>query len=555
MSETRSMSHSETDKSEHASKTFLGVLRGRFLRVTIVVCLALTGSLAEAAMPIGLGQSVTAMENRSLDALLAAGLLLVSLIVLRVSSSVIGLNVSKAIEIGLSVSLKRRIGEHMVQNARELSGGLDVGEALETAESDTGTLAESANVITSLISSAVTYIVIGCYLLSQQWLIGVIILIAAPILAISMPALVRLLSRRLREHRRLAGAISSQVVDAATGLRTLKGINGELPFLRRYYNVSAQMRQAGLSVAGVRALVEGAKILVPTSVVLLILGIGILQLQAGSITAGQLVTFYGFALFLVAPVSSFINAIQEVAPLLVAKGRIDRLLTSGEAENLADGRRDAVANGSSDAASVIEPGKLTVITSTDMSTLRPLAEELSGFSNTEYVELTSDGERKLNILLAEGDAFLFSGSVRETLGEHPDEELLRAITIAGADDIIDAFPDGLDHRIHENARNLSGGQRQRLNLARAIAANPETLILVNPTTAVDTVSEFAIAQSIAAMRAGHTTITFSDSYAHLSQADKIIIIERGQEIEHGTHHELLAQSATYRNICRREAIV
>lgn len=542
-------------KSMHTSKTFLGVLRGRSGLVSIVVFLALAGSLAEAAMPIGLGQSVTAMRDSSLQDLLTAGLLLVSLIVLRVSTSIIGLNVARAIEISLSVSLKRRIGEHMVENARGLSDGLDVGEALETAESDTGTLAESANVITSLISSAVTYIVIGCYLLSQQWLIGVIILVAAPILAISMPALVRLLSRRLQDHRRLAGAISSQVVDAATGLRTLKGINGELPFLRRYYGISAEMRQAGLSVAGVRALVEGAKILVPTSVVLLILGVGVLQLQAGLITVGQLVTFYGLALFLVAPVSSFINAIQEVAPLVVAKGRIDRILAPIDDGLLTDQQQDADSSHVFDTASIVGHGAYTVITSTDMSTLLRLAEQLSGFSRTEPVEAPSDDGSNPDVLLAEGEAFLFSGSVREALGGHSDEHLLRAISIAGADDVIESFPDGLDHTIKDNARNLSGGQRQRLNLARAIAANPETLILVNPTTAVDTVSEFTIAQNIAAARMGRTTITFSDSYAHLSQADKVVIIEPGQEVEHGTHHELLAQSPTYRTICRRGAAV
>lgn len=521
-----------------AAKTFLGVLHGRSARVTLIVVLALISSLAEAAMPIGLGWSVSAMENRSAQSLVMAGLLLAALIVLRVSSSIIGMNVSKVLEIDLSVGLKGRIGDHLIQNARARSSDLDVGEALETTESDTGTLAEAANVVTSLISSAVTYLVIGVYLLAQQWFIGVLILIAAPVLALSMPALVRLLGRRLREHRRLAAVVSAHVVDAATGLRTLKGISGEVTFLNRFYRVSSEMRAAGISVAGVRALVEGAKILVPTSVLLLILGVGILQLRGGLISAGQLVTFYGLALFLVAPVSSFVNAVQEVASLVVANDRVDKLLSPAS---------DQGARARTIAADIdIRPGIHTVIVSTDVAVSRELSEKLGGIG--------ADPAGTPQLLLAEGDAFLFSGAVRETLGDHSDDELLRALKVAGAGDIIDAFPDGLDHVIRENGRDLSGGQRQRLNLARAILVNPETLVLVDPTTAVDSVSELAIARRITAARAGRTTATFSQSPAHMSQSEEVILIVPGAEPERGRHRCLLTQSAVYRAIYRRETL-
>jgi ABC-type multidrug transport system fused ATPase/permease subunit len=127
-----------------------------------------------------------------------------------------------------------------------------------------------------------------------------------------------------------------------------------------------------------------------------------------------------------------------------------------------------------------------------------------------------------------------------------DEAIRRAIVAAGAEDILDQFEDGLDAMIEDGGRNLSGGQQQRLRLARVLAADPETLILVEPTSAVDAHTEARIAGRLAEYRSGRSTIVFTSSPLLLDRADSVSYLEAGAVVASGTHRQLLDDCAGYR---------
>src|SRR5262249_43935118 len=132
-------------------------------------------------------------------------------------------------------------------------------------------------------------------------------------------------------------------------------------------------------------------------------------------------------------------------------------------------------------------------------------------------------EVRQRILVADNDAYLFAGTLREvvhTCADHSDTEIGEAIRLAPARDVLGRLPAGMGSRIQPRAASLSGGQRQRLRLVRALLADPEVLLLVEPTSAVDAHTESLIAQRVGAARAGRTTLLVATSPLLLDRADE-----------------------------------
>ena len=144
---------------------------------------------------------------------------------------------------------------------------------------------------------------------------------------------------------------------------------------------------------------------------------------------------------------------------------------------------------------------------------------------------------------------LFSGTLRTVLdpwGGATDADILAAVSIAAAEDVLEALPDGLDELVDERARSFSGGQRQRLALVRALLADPEILILVEPTSAVDAHTEARIAARLRQARSGRTTVVVTASPLVLDRADAVAFLTDGRVTATGVHRELLRESPDYR---------
>lgn len=163
---------------------------------------------------------------------------------------------------------------------------------------------------------------------------------------------------------------------------------------------------------------------------------------------------------------------------------------------------------------------------------------------------------RARVLVADNDAVLFSGTLREVVaGRYPvdDDAVRTAIRAAAATDIVQALPAGLHSEVTAGGRNLSGGQCQRLRLARAVYARPEILLAVEPTSAVDTHTEAAMAAGLRTARAGLTTLVTSVSPLVLEQADTVLHLVDGAVAASGTHHELLRTEPGYRALVSRAA--
>jgi ABC-type multidrug transport system fused ATPase/permease subunit len=210
---------------------------------------------------------------------------------------------------------------------------------------------------------------------------------------------------------------------------------------------------------------------------------------------------------------------------------------------------------------VVEPGVLTCVVSADPQEVVALADRLGRFVDDPGVTLGGVPLADLpvaavrrRILVSETDPMLFSGPLRGQLDpwrRTGDEELLAAVAVANAEDVLDALPEGLDAHVEERGRSFSGGQRQRLALVRALLADAEILVLVEPTSAVDAHTEARVARRLHAERAGRTTVVATASPLVLDQADRVLFLADGRVVASGTHRDLLRTSAGYRDTVTR----
>ncbi len=299
---------------------------------------------------------------------------------------------------------------------------------------------------------------------------------------------------------------------------------------------------------------EGAQILLPGLLIAAVTWLGATFAMEGRITPGDLVTFYGYAVFLVAPMRTLTEAADKLTKGHVSARRVVRILnlepemTGGAARSDGGLLRD-VASGVA-----VRPGTLTAVAAATPEEAVAVAERLGRYAggDVDFGDVPLDtlplAEVRRRILVADNGARLFAGVLRDELdvsGTASDDVLAEALHAACAEDVVEALPGGLDAPVAESGREFSGGQRQRLRLARALVADPEVLILIEPTSAVDAHTEARIADRLAKARQGRTTLVCTTSPLVLDRADQVIYVEDGLARARGTHRELLATVPAY----------
>ena len=149
-------------------------------------------------------------------------------------------------------------------------------------------------------------------------------------------------------------------------------------------------------------------------------------------------------------------------------------------------------------------------------------------------------------------ASLFKGSIRDNIKwgneNATDEEIMEAVRIACAEDVVNSKEGRLDFVIEQEGRNLSGGQKQRLSIARALVGKPEILILDDSSSALDYATDLALRKGINALEYKPTVFIVSQRTSSIMQADKIVVLDDGELVGVGKHENLLKSCEVYREI-------
>lgn len=451
--------------------------------------------------------------------------------------------------------------------------GLRDGELLSVTASD-AELSALVVRVAGLTAAALTAIVVAAVaLLLVDVPLGLGVLVGVPLLVVALQRMAPLLTRRSTSQQEALAATTALAVDLVTGLRVLRGIGAQDHAARRYAGASRHALDVTLRAATTKGLHLGLTTMVNGLFLATVAGVaGWLALE-GRLTIGELVAVVGLAQFIAEPVQTLGYCVQLFAMARASAARVARVL--GAAPVLAPGDAgppapspsrlalDAVSHAGLDAVDLrVRAGEILGVLAYDPSEAEALVALLAGrvhhadYRGTLSVDgvpvedLHIDAARTV-VLVEPHDVALFEGTLRANLSAdaHVDDMVLRAaVRAAAAEDVLTAHPDGLDRRLIERGANLSGGQRQRIGLARALVADPPVLVLHNPTTAVDAVTEALLAEGLASVRAADTraTVLITTSPALLHVTHRVAVIDKGRVVAEGPHERLLASDTRYR---------
>ena len=519
--------------------------------------------VTQALMPATIGRAIDeGVTPKNTDALLLWSGVLLALGLVQAVAGVMRHRFAVSNWLGAAFRTVQVTSRHAAHLGATLPKRLATGEVVSVGIADVSHIGGAMEITARGSGAVVAIVLVGAILLFTSLPLGLIVLIGVPVMAALVAPMLRPLHHAQRHQRDLQGELATRSSDIVSGLRVLRGIGGEKVFADRYREESQAVRTAGVRVARSESFLEGAQVLLPGLLVALVTWIGARFALAGHITVGQLVSFYGYSVFLVEPMRTLTEAADRLIKAHVAARRVIRILAT-EPELPDEGAATEAAGDLVDEASglTVRPGRFTAVAAASPEDAQAIADRLGRFSDGAVTwggvplrELTLPAVRE-GVLVADTDARLFTGRLRDELvitGDDSGRVLRDALQAACATDIVEELPDGLDAEVAEGGREFSGGQQQRLKLARALVADPEVLILVEPTSAVDAHTEARIAGRLAGFRRGRTTVVCTTSPLVLDWADEVAFVESGRVTAAGTHRDLLAAAPRYAATVTRE---
>lgn len=409
------------------------------------------------------------------------------------------------------------------------------GELLSISSADTTAVARSKGVLIYPIGNMVGIVFAAVVLFTISWPLGVATLLGAVVVVVLSDRIGGPLSKRVAGQQREAAGAAGTAADLMYGVRVVKGLGAEETAVARYRLRSQRALAATLQANRASAALSGTLTVVGGVFVAGIALIAGLQAVAGDITIGQLITVIGLAQLITEP----INFIGRVASVMWASGKASaaRVLSVLQAPSLLRDQGDAdvpagpVTLRLGDEHVTVPPGRLTVLdvpsehaaAATAALSLADVPEPGLARIGDADVRTIAPDRLRASVLVAPHLGDLFDGTVLENValgavraGSGRAVTVDAAVLAAGLDDLV--ADDALDRAVGEGGTALSGGQRQRVALARALYADPDVLVLDDPTTAVDSVTEAAIVERVRRLRAGRTTVVFTGSPAWLAAA-------------------------------------
>lgn len=591
------------------------LLRRAAVPVTLATLAACTSNIIQAIVPAFLGQALDAGIENGLNGRVwgIGALLLVLFVVYAVGDTMLSyFGVTAWMRTAFDVD--RLVGRQISATGKDLSRQVSTGEVATIIASDADYLGKLIEHLPFLLGAAASFLVVAVLMLRTSVSLGLIVILGMPLVAAIVTLVIRPLQKRQAVQREAQSAVTTITTDTVAGLRILRGIGGEDVFARRYRDASQELRRRGVEVASSQATLMTLQVLLPGLFAAIVVWVAARMAVAGSLTPGGLITFYGYTAYLSWPLWVFTSSVQDYTRAVVGARRLSRLLEVAPAAgslverlNLDPAAAHPVSGDLVDTGSGLrlKEGRMTALVCPDPQVSADLATRLGRFTDAGPT-VTLAGrplttmpleQVRASVVVSGATAQLFTGTLREALdvrgGPDPqpagledlvraeterttgadvdqqvrpqereapgDDRLIEAIGIADAGDVLTSLSEGLAGMITEKGRSLSGGQRQRVALARALLTEAPTLVLIEPTSALDSHTEARVAAQVHRARAGRTTVVVTASPLVLEACDEVVLLDSsGTELLRSTHRELMAmardghaQAADYRAVVSR----
>ena len=591
------------------------LLRRAAVPVTLATLAACTSNIIQAIVPAFLGQALDAgIENGLNGRVWGIGALLLVLFVVYAVGDTMMSYFGVTAWMRTAFDVDRLVGRQISATGKDLSRQVSTGEVATIIASDADYLGKLIEHLPALLGAAASFLVVAVLMLRTSVSLGLIVILGMPLVAAIVTLVIRPLQKRQAVQREAQSAVTTITTDTVAGLRILRGIGGEDVFARRYRDASQELRRRGVEVASSQATLMTLQVLLPGLFAAIVVWVAARMAVAGSLTPGGLITFYGYTAYLSWPLWVFTSSVQDYTRAVVGARRLSRLLEVAPAAgslverlNLDPAAAHPVSGDLVDTGSGLrlKEGRMTALVCPDPQVSADLATRLGRFTDAGPT-VTLAGrplttmpleQVRASVVVSGATAQLFTGTLREALdvrsGPDPqpagledllraeterttgadvdqqvrpqereapgDDRLIEAIGIADAGDVLTSLSEGLAGMITEKGRSLSGGQRQRVALARALLTEAPTLVLIEPTSALDSHTEARVAAQVHRARAGRTTVVVTASPLVLEACDEVVLLDSsGTELLRSTHRELMAmardghaQAADYRAVVSR----
>ena len=495
------------------------------------------------------------------------------------------------VSLGVQHDLRTAIFDRLMRLDFAGHDRLRTGQLVSRASSDLGLIQQLLAFLPIMLGNIVLVVIalIAMTILSPT--LTLVMVVALPLMGVTAMRLRTTVFPATWDAQQRAGEVAGVVDEAVTGVRIVKGFGAEQREIDRLVAASSSLYRARVRLVRLQAKATSTLAAVPALAQVAVLALGGWLAMHGHISLGTFLAFSSYLVQLVAPirmVALVVAASQQaragaerVLGILDANAEVaDRPDARDIDEVDPDGRSGGCAvsfnhvrfgytaeePALADFSLTIDAGEVVALVGGSGSGKSTVTALLPRFYDVAGGAISIDGIDVRDVTLASlrsrvgvvfEEAFLFSDTVHENIAYgRPDatrEQVRAAARVAGAERFIDALPNGFDTVVGERGLTLSGGQRQRIALARAVVSDPGILVLDDATSAVDTTTEEAIHSELRSVMAGRTTILVAHRASTVRLADRVVLLDRGQVVEEGTHDQLLARSAAYRALLGDEA--
>ena len=459
------------------------------------------------------------------------------------------------------------------------------GDLMSRMSNDIADLEWCVGVLQSLVKEPINVIVFGFLLIFISWRLFVLFLVVLPVGVWLIALIGRKLKHSSRRGQNELGGLNAILEETLGGLKAIKSFGREDDLERRFADANQDYTRTMIKVARHRELSSPLSEVLGTLALVFILVVGGWQVFDGSIQPSVFIFFVIIFARIIPPIQAIVRSYNT---LLKSNASAERFLEVLDADEVILEKPDAVVlPGFTDSIAfhdvcfsyrekqesqedplvlrnitlTIPKGKTVAVVGPSGAGKTTLVDLLPRFYDCTSGDIVIDGHdiRDLNINslrrqfgLVSQNCILFNDTVANNIAfgstDYSLEQIREAARVAHADEFIDQLPQGYDTAIGDRGLNLSGGQRQRLSIARAVLRDTPILILDEATSALDSESEHAVQQGLDALMQGRTSIVIAHRLSTIKGTDLIVVLDKGQIVEQGTHEELMTLGGLYKKL-------
>ncbi|MBF1916065.1 ABC transporter ATP-binding protein [Staphylococcus aureus] len=546
--------------------------------IVAAITISSLGSLSGLLVPLFTGRIVDKFSVSHINWNLIA--LFGGIFVINALLSGLGLYLLSKIGEKIIYAIRSVLWEHIIQLKMPFFDKNESGQLMSRLTDDTKVINEFiSQKLPNLLPSIVTLVGSLIMLFILDWKMTLLTFITIPIFVLIMIPLGRIMQKISTSTQSEIANFSGLLGRVLTEMRLVKISNTERLELDNAHKNLNEIYKLGLKQAKIAAVVQPISGIVMLLTIAIILGFGALEIATGAITAGTLIAMIFYVIQLSMPLINLSTLVTDYKKAVGASSRIYEIMQEPiePTEALEDSENVLIDDGVlsfehvdfkydvkkilDDVLFQIPQGQVSAFvgpSGSGKSTIFNLIERMYEIESGDikyglesiYDIPLSKWRRKIGYVMQSNS--MMSGTIRDNIlygiNRHvSDEELINYAKLANCHDFIMQFDEGYDTLVGERGLKLSGGQRQRIDIARSFVKNPDILLLDEATANLDSESELKIQEALETLMEGRTTIVIAHRLSTIKKAGQIIFLDKGQVTGKGTHSELMASHAKYKN--------